>query len=246
MLTKKISSADQIAKLYQGRQIAQEYVEQRFASEIGRLVHTRQVKFVNQVIMAVQPRAVLEIAPGPGRLTRDVIPAGHLFCLEYNEGMIDHGRSVCDGKAIWIRGDGFQLPFGQVFDVVYSFRFLRHFHRKDRERLYSEVKRVLKPGGFFLMDAVNERFSRPLRIAHPEEYPVYDKLYRPDELGNELSTAGLKPVELLPVQKYFSWQCRSQIVLGPRAPWANRLMIQALERLPRNEGLEWLVACRRS
>jgi len=246
MVTKKISSTSGIAKLYQGREVAEKYVGERFASEIGRLVHGRQVKFVNQLIMAHQPRRVLEIAPGPGRLSRDVKIQGSLFCLEYNDGMIEQGRSACDGKATWVRGDGFQLPFGQVFDVVYSFRFVRHFHRKDRECLYSEIKRVLRPGGYFLMDAVNERFSKPLRIAHPEEYPVYDKLYRPNELRKELSGAGLESVALLPVQKYFGWQYRSQTFLGPRARWANRMVIWALERLPRTDGLEWVVTCRRS
>ena len=241
----KILSSSGIKKLYQGREVAEKYVGERFASEMGRLIHGRQVKFVNQAIMALQPRRVLEIASGPGRLTRDVKLRGLLFCLEYNEGMIDQGRSAYEGKATWIRGDGFQLPFGQVFDVVYCFRFVRHFHRKDRERLYSEIKRVLRPGGYFLMDAVNERFSKPLRVAHPEEYRVYDKLYRPDELREELSGAGLKPVALLPVQKYFGLQHRSQTFLGPRARWANRLVIRTLERLPRAEGLEWVVTCRR-
>jgi ubiquinone/menaquinone biosynthesis C-methylase UbiE len=246
MFTKKISSTSGIAKLYQGREVAEKYVRERFATEIGRLVHGRQIKFVNQMILALRPRRVLEIAPGPGRLTRDVKFQATLICLEYNEGMIDHGRSVCNEQATWVRGDGFQLPFRQVFDLAYSFRFVRHFHRKDRERLYSEIKRVLRPGGYFLMDAVNERFSKPLRIAHPEEYPVYDKLYRPDELRKELNMAGLETMGLLPVQKYFSWQCRSQTFLGPRSRWANRMVIWALERLPRSEGLEWLVTCRRS
>jgi SAM-dependent methyltransferase len=241
-----MSSTGGIAKLYHGSDVAEKYVGERFASDIGRLLHSRQVTLVNQVIAAIQPRRVLEIAPGPGRLTRDVKSPGALFCLEYNEGMIDHGRSVCDRQATWVRGDGFQLPFGQVFDLVYSLRFVRHFHCKDRERLYSEIKRVLRPGGCFLIDAVNERFSRPLRAAHPEEYPVYDKLYRPDELRNELNKAGLEPVALLPVQKYFSWQCRSQTFLGPRSRWANRIVIGALERVPWGEGLEWVVTCRRN
>jgi SAM-dependent methyltransferase len=243
---KKIYSINGIAKLYQGREVAEKYSGERFTSELGRLVHSRQVKFVNRVITSFHPQRVLEIAPGPGRLTRDVKLQGELFCLEYNQGMIEQGRSACGAIARWVRGDGFRLPFSKPFDVVYSFRFVRHFHRNDRARLYSEIKRVLRPGGYFVMDAVNERFSKPLRMAHPEKYPVYDKLYRLEELREELHKAGLEPVELLPVQKYFSWQYRSQTFLGPRSRSANRMVIWALERLPRNEGLEWVVACRRT
>jgi SAM-dependent methyltransferase len=239
------STCGEIANLYQGSEVAKRYVSERFVSEIGRLMHARQVNFVNEQIKASEAQRVLEVAPGPGRLTRDVNVCASLFCLEYNEGMIEHGRSVTEGAVRWVRGDGFGLPFGEVFDVVYSFRFVRHFHRIDRERFYFEIKRVLRPGGYLLFDAVSERLSKPLRIAHPEEYPVYDKLYRPEDLREELRTAGFRVVELTPVLKFFRWQHRSQTLLGPRCRWANRMMICLLERLPREEGLEWLVAARR-
>jgi ubiquinone/menaquinone biosynthesis C-methylase UbiE len=168
-----------------------------------------------------------------------------VVCLEYNEGMIKYGQPACDGKAVWVRGNGFQLPFAQVFDLVYSFRFVRHFHRKDRERLYAEIRRVLKPGGSFVMDAVNEHVSGPLREGNSDDYPIYDKLYRPDELHSELTEAGLVPLQMHAVQKRYGWQFRSQVLLGPRVNWLNRLVIRALERLPGRDGLEWVVTCRR-
>jgi SAM-dependent methyltransferase len=145
-----------------------------------------------------------------------------------------------------VRGDGFRLPFGPAFDLVYSFRFIRHFLRPDRERLYGEVRRVLQPGGHFIMDAVNERVSRPLRQAHPEDYPIYDELYQEDALRRELAGAGLQVMTLEPVQKFFGWQSGSQILLGPRANWLNRWVIRALERLPGRNPLEWIVTCRRA
>ena len=96
------------------------------------------------------------------------------------------------------------------------------------------------------MDAVNRRVSRPFRAASPEQYPIYDKLYRPDELRDELTRSGLEPVALEPVHKFYRWQYRSQVLLGPRADWLNRLLIRALESLPAREGLEWIVTCRRA
>jgi SAM-dependent methyltransferase len=145
-----------------------------------------------------------------------------------------------------VRGDGFRLPFDQAFDLVYTFRFVRHFQRTDRDRLYAGIRRVLTPGGHFVMDAVNERFSRPLRQANPEDYPIYDELYRREGLVRELAEAGLEVVDLEPVQKWYGWQYKSQVLLGPRASWLNRLVIRTLERLPRSEGLEWIVTCRRA
>ncbi|HXG09734.1 MAG TPA: class I SAM-dependent methyltransferase, partial [Gemmataceae bacterium] len=155
-MTTGISDEAGIKASYQGEAVAGEYVARRFASELYRLLHERQVAAVQRVIDRVQPGYILEIAPGPGRLTRDLRPTGTLVCLEYNEGMIAQGRAAA-GWAAWVRGDGFRLPFDQIFDLVYTFRFVRHFRRSDRERLYVQVRRVLKPGGYFVLDAVNER-----------------------------------------------------------------------------------------
>jgi len=241
-----LSSENEIQSAYTSPKVAEEYIAQRFTNELHRLLHDRQVAAVQRVMDQAHPKRILEIAPGPGRLTRDVRPTGQLICLEYNEGMIEQGRSACQGKANWIRGNGFSLPFGPCFDLVYSFRFIRHFHREDRERLYAQVRRVLVPGGQFVFDAVNERISKPLREANPAEYPIYDKLYRPDDLRRELSAAGLEVVTLAPVQKVLRIQSLSQWFIGPRARWLNRLVIRGLERLSWRDGLEWIVTCRRA
>jgi ubiquinone/menaquinone biosynthesis C-methylase UbiE len=242
-----LQTETEIKDKYRGDDAAARYVERRFASELHRLLHERQVAAVQQAIDSLRPAHILEVAPGPGRLTRDVRPTGTLVCLEYNEGMLEHGRSACPGKAVWVRGNGFQLPFAaDAFDLVYSFRFVRHFRQDDRRRLYAAVRRVLRPGGAFVMDAVNGPVSRPLRDASPQDYPVYDKLHREEELREELSAAGLEVALLEPVQRCFRWQLRCQTLLGPRSGWLNRLAIRALERLSRTEGLEWIVTCRRA
>jgi ubiquinone/menaquinone biosynthesis C-methylase UbiE len=226
--------------------MATRYVQNRFVSEVHRLLHDRQVETVQRLIDGRQPTRILEIAPGPGRITRAVRTDGRLVCLEFNEGMIQQGRPQCDPQTQWVRGNGFQLPFDQAFELVYSFRFVRHFHRADRDRLYGEIHRVLQPGGLFVMDAVNERISRPLREAHPEEYPVYDKLYRREELAGELAAAGFVVQGLEPVQKFAGLQSLSQNLIGPRINLVNRWFVRLLERFPRRDGLEWIVICRRA
>jgi SAM-dependent methyltransferase len=240
-----LATEQEIKQSYGGRETAAAYIGKRFASELHRLLHDRQVAAVQQYINRMRPARILEIAPGPGRVTRDLVPSGLLVCLEYNEGMIEHGRSACR-QALWVRGDGFRLPFLQGFDLVYSFRFVRHFRRSDRERLYAEIRRVLNPGGAFIFDAVNERVSWPLREANPDEYTIYDEMYHPEALCAELCQAGFGQVELNPVQRWYRWQLRSQVLLGPRANWLNRFVIRALERVPRRNGLEWIVTCRRA
>lgn len=240
-----LESVSDIKDYYSVNNMAYNYVRDRFACELNRLLHDRQVAAVQRLIDEASPNRVLEIAPGPGRLTRDIRPAGTLVCLEYNDGMIRTGRPTGPGGAAWVRGDGFHLPLApQAFDLVYSFRFVRHFRRGDRERLYAEIRRVLRPGGRLVMDAVNERVARPIRDSDPAGYPVHDELYRLDVLRTELAGAGFELLRAEPVQKFYRWQYRSQVVLGPRADWLNRMVIRGLERLPARDGLEWVIICR--
>ena len=240
-----LSSPSEIQSAYRDPSVAAEYCERRFSSELHGLLHDRQVEAVQRQMDRTRPARTLEIAPGPGRLTRYLRPPGSLTCLEYNQGMIDQGRPSCGSKATWVRGNGFQRPVAGGFDLVYSFRFVRHFETENRQRLYAEIRRVLNPGSYFLFDAVSERVSRPLREASPDDYPIYDVLYRAEDLQAELIEAGLEPINMEPVQKFHYWQSLSQVLLGPRANWLNRSLIRGLERLPRSEGLEWIVTCRR-
>jgi ubiquinone/menaquinone biosynthesis C-methylase UbiE len=240
-----LASQVEIRSAYEGNAVAARYVSERFANELHGLLHRRQVAAGQKALDAIGTGRALEIAPGPGRLTRDLRPTGQLTCLEFNEGMIAEGRRACGQRASWVRGNGFQLPFAAEFSMLYSFRFIRHFHGVDRARLFGEIRRVLLPGGLLVMDAVNERISRPLRETDPKAYTIYDKLYQPDQLQHELAGAGFETVSLEPVQKCYRWQSLSQWLIGPRSRWLNRVLINALERLPMRDGLEWIVTCRR-
>src|SRR4051812_46188318 len=106
-----ISSEADLQRAYQGKATAEDYVRERFHSELHRLLHDRQVGAVQRWIERRRPAATLEIAPGPGRLTRDVRPSGSLVCLEYNEEMIREGQRACGPEVLWVRGNAFALPF---------------------------------------------------------------------------------------------------------------------------------------
>jgi ubiquinone/menaquinone biosynthesis C-methylase UbiE len=242
-----LATEAEIQDSYRDPDVAKQYVERRFTSELMALLHERQVAAVHRVMSELQPRRTLEIAPGPGRVTRDVEPVGELVCLEFNEAMIAEGRPACGPHVQWIQGNAFELPFhDSEFDFAYSYRFIRHFHRDDRRRLYEGILRVLRPGGRLLFDAVNALVSAPLRAANPEAYPIYDKLYESqDELRQELTDAGFEAEQIEPVQRWYPLQYQAQLLLGPRSRWLCRRVIRALERLRRGPALEWIVTSRK-
>lgn len=240
------ATPSEIKASYEGKDLASGYVQRRFQSELGLLLHRKQIEAVRTAIEQTQPDRVLEIAPGPGRLTRDIHAPGEHWCLEFNQGMIEVGKASCGPHVRWVRGDAFALPFAEPFDLVYTFRFIRHFKDADRRRLYEQVRNALRPGGLFLMDAVNAVVSRPMREQNPQNFPIYDVLYDSlDDLKRELAKAGLPVRQVVEVQKRYDLQFKVQNLVGPRSRWLTRAIIHALERTSRGPCLEWIVTCAR-
>jgi ubiquinone/menaquinone biosynthesis C-methylase UbiE len=244
-------SPDEIREAYRDERTAQEYVGQRFREPLGALLHDRQVAAVRRLLAAGTIRHALELAPGPARLTVDVAPSSKVrgTLMDASLQMLAEARRRLQqvGVADWrlIQGDAFQLPFRERFDLVYSFRLIRHFADADRGRLYRELHRVMSPGGLLVFDAINETVSAPLRQQNPHEYRHYDALLRPEGLRRELGDAGFEVVALDGVQHRYGTLHRLQTLVAPRSRRFARLLMEAVERTG-GEPLEWIVTCRRT
>ena len=139
------------------------------------------------------PARVLEIAPGPARLTAELAFSGRGVAVDASPQMLAVARDRLRGRpGEWLiaRGDAFALPLAdRAVDLVYTTKFVRHFQRDDRARLYAQIRRVLRPGGAFVMDAQNRAVSLPHRQRRGlERYPIYDVLYELPELIDELES----------------------------------------------------------
>src|SRR5262249_43834552 len=162
------------------------------AQPLGAVLHARQVGFLNRVIADVSPRRVLEVAPGPARLSAELARVPVAVGMDFSPRMLAEARRRTRQRgARWefVRGDGFALPFATgAFDLVFSPRFVRRFEPAPRQRLYAELRRVLRPGGHLVLDAQNVLVAGPHREGRTG-YPVYDQLWRREELVAELEGA---------------------------------------------------------
>ncbi len=250
MTTTQKVSEDEIKSAYQGEAFANGYIEKRFVIPAQALLHQMQVQAVLSHIQKQGPNTILEVAPGPGRITRDVTTSAKRVCLEYNEGMIKVGKEASDPKIHWIQGDAFNMPtdrhFETPFDLAYTFRFIRHFKSDDRNRIYEQFKKNIKPGGYLIFDAVNAKVSKPLRDASPNEYPIYDVLYDDiDQLKSELEAAGFKVEKVIPVQRGFPLMMKLQGFLGSHLKWLHKFLVKILQNATTMAPLEWIIVCRR-
>jgi ubiquinone/menaquinone biosynthesis C-methylase UbiE len=237
---------------YRRPDVVTDYCARRFREPLGALLHARQVARLRALARRERPARVAELAAGPARLAVDLDDAlpGPRVLVDTSLEMLAGGRATfaARGQPAWpaVQGDAQALPLRTgAFDLVYVFRLLRHFAAADRARGYAEARRVLRPGGLFVFDAVNAAVSEALRQSAPAgTYPIYDALFRPDTLRAELASAGFAVVDLHGVQHRYQLQSRVQVLVAPRSQRIARLALAVIERCG-GEPLEWVVTCRR-
>jgi SAM-dependent methyltransferase len=210
------------------------------------VLHARQVAFLNRVIGELEPARVLEVAPGPARLSAELRQTPQAVGMDFSPRMLSEARRRTRENGLtwsYVRGDGFALPFATgAFDLVFSVRFVRRFEPAPRRQLWAEMRRVLRPGGHLVIDAQNRLVAGPHREGR-DGYPVYDELWRRDELVAELSSAGFAVRHLEGIMRRFAWQWRLHRLrrFGLAAP--ARLFIRALEWTPDRNPSTWMVLC---
>jgi SAM-dependent methyltransferase len=132
---------------------------------------------------------------------------------------------------------------------LYTFRFIRHFHEEDRNRIYQNIRTCLKPGGLLMFDVVNrtvrEKRDARNRNKAKQELEVYDVTYTPAEFTAEMKNHGFEVLAFKPVIQHFELQSWVTRQLDRRlGQWAHRL-VRVMEAIPSADPLEWVVLCRR-
>jgi SAM-dependent methyltransferase len=235
-----LRGVSEIREAYRDEGVAATYIEQRFHQPLGALLHARQASALKRLVRLRGLTSLLEVAPGPARLTVELAahPDTHGIVVDASFQMLAEARrrlvSIAGARWRCLQGDAFALPVQGIFDLAYTFRLIRHFEAADRARIYTQLARVVRPGGYLMFDAVNEVVSAPLRAqAKPGEYQHFDALLTPALLDAELEPHGFVVESLTGVQH------------APRAATLARAAMEAIDRVQVGEPLEWIVTCRR-
>ncbi|MFJ9736592.1 class I SAM-dependent methyltransferase [Streptomyces sp. NPDC101166] len=154
---------------------------------------------------ALRPRRILELAAGTGVLTShllDIASAPEVTATDLNEAMVAFGSARAPG-AVWRQADAQRLPFpGGGFDLVvcqFGVMFL-----PDRVAAFTDVRRVLAPGGRFLFStwgplgthafevALQAGLERAFPVDPPRFFPTVPHGYAdPAVVVADLAAAGL-------------------------------------------------------
>ena len=111
---------------------------------------------------------VLEIGAGPGAATEELRKrAGRVTSLEYSHTFaLGIAQRIQTTNGALLQGDASALPFPEkTFSSAIAILVLHHLKSRDaQERAFSEIFRVLRPGGVFL--AVEIRDGWLQRVGH--------------------------------------------------------------------------------
>jgi SAM-dependent methyltransferase len=136
---------------------------------------------------------VLEVGPGFGPATEVLADQTQkLTALELDPRLARALRERLDGRADVVEGDGTAMPFpDNRFSAAVCFTMLHHVPSTEAQnRLFAEVRRVLRPGAPF---AGTDSTGRGLGFAllHIGDIKV---VIHPDDLGGRLTAAGFEEV----------------------------------------------------
>ncbi len=161
---------------------------------------------------------VLEIGAGTGRDSIPLLAHGaRVYQLDYAENSLRILKRLADEDHLpvtIIGGDTFSLPFrDETFDVVFHQGLLEHFRHLQAQALLKENIRVLKRGGYLLVD-VPQRYHlytlvKHLLMAVDGWFAGWERSFSVGELKALLQSLGLTPVQAYGEWMYPSFFYRS-------------------------------------
>lgn len=157
------------------------------------------VRLIRNTVGPRHDGRALDLACGSGRHTRAL--CRHIWTVGLDLSMEMLGVAIAESPEIpYVRADMRDLPFGAVtFDLVVNlFTSFGYFSSDDENReVLSEVSRVLRPGGIFVLDYLNADQVRTALVPHDtrrlgERVVTQDRRITPDGryVEKEISATG--------------------------------------------------------
>lgn len=200
-----VAGKDKIIDRYKDKNLVDAYVAERFSEPLWLAEHLQEVAFVNRMIQRFSPETLMDLATGPARVAVDVDTQDTqtMYAVDSSPAMLESAKKRLSDGWITQQEDAYNLSFDDnTFDLVFSFRFIRHFGSDNREKILQEVRRVLKPDGVFVMGVLNKNM---LRGEYIEQFTgawdksIFDEVYTREEIIEEMQAFGFELVEMQPI-----------------------------------------------
>ncbi len=123
------------------------------------------------------PRRILEIGSGRGALVAELAKMGHTVTgTEVNAEYMAYAKEEYGITLTPISTATTDLPFsGESFDIVASFDVFEHIPKTKKH--IAEVKRILAPGGSYLVCTPNKWTNIPFEILKEKSFTKYKEYH---------------------------------------------------------------------
>lgn len=170
--------------------VAKNY-NQFYESLKGKQVDEIEKAIVRQLIHSMVGRGnMLELGCGTGHWTKFFCKEGfHVTAIDLSEAMLLEAQKKNIRCATFLRTDAANLPFDDnSFSVLASITMLEFV--EDVNKIFNEIDRVLKPGGYLLVGWLNA-LSELGKNKNSDEIYRHARLYTPVEIRQLLSRFGV-------------------------------------------------------
>lgn len=184
-----LSKKEQVAKMFDT--ISGNYDNLNRVISFG--IDVKWRKKVLQLVARTNPENVLDIATGTGDLAILMAQTGakKIIGLDISAGMLEIGKSKIEEKKLsqtieMVLGDSENIPFeDHFFDAITVAFGVRNF--EHLEKGLSEILRVLKPGGIFVVLETSVPVKTPYRQGYnfytKNILPLIGKLFSKDDVA---------------------------------------------------------------
>ena len=143
------------------------YDESRFTSNAGTAIHKIELSKVIGILSRLSKSArVVEVGCGTGRLLMECVKRGYTVDgVDASPEMLKELRNKLDEKNIRVElteVEAANMPYENgTYDFAYSVRLLNQTESPAYAlRIVNEMVRIVKPGGYALIECVNEKRPR--------------------------------------------------------------------------------------
>ncbi len=137
---------------------AEVYDSKRFSHQAGQFYAELSNQIIFDQLEAKEGDRILDLATGTGRVSVGLAEKGvSIFGADLTWKMIERAREKVAEKELtnvsFHLADGLQLPYkDNTFDKIVSIRFFHILPFEMQKAILQEVRRVLKPGGTFIVE----------------------------------------------------------------------------------------------
>jgi len=159
-MVKETGSDRRIGKRYD--RLAERYDQSRFGGPFGEFHADNMLRLIDWLLPStLKPCKVLDVAAGTGIAALRLAKKGHaVTAIDISEPMVRLGQAKARSESLPVSfavGNARSLPYpDEHFDLLVSVMFLYlDWSHEDRVVFMNEMRRVLKPGGFLVLEVLN-------------------------------------------------------------------------------------------